>query len=170
MSLSPELEKLQALSGKAVPDKTVLYSRPTRQGEPARRYDTVAQITKIAVAGTPKGDHYFRLGLPDKPNDPRGAIEVDDTQEGDPSLKIVASGIFEEEPDVLGTMVSVGLTESGVGRAIVESRFTNLSPDFLQRAGGQVIEAANAGEGSDDPAIAFYPLPPSEINDRAMAA
>jgi hypothetical protein len=163
-NLNPELKKLDGLKGQVVPNTNVILSRSTlRDGQGPK--DAVAQITKVSVPETPVGDHYFKLTLPDKPSDFRGAIEVDDSQPGEPSLKILAEGIFGEEPDVLGTLVSVGLTESGIGRALVESRFSNLSPDFLRQAGGKMIEGS-----SDEPVLEFFSAPAEQIHDHPMAA
>jgi hypothetical protein len=166
--LNQELRKLEALQGTAIPDRTVVLSRPTRQ-DGAGITDPIAQITERAIDGAPLGDHIFRLTLPDNPQDAKGTIEVDDTEAGEPRLKIVAYDIFGEDPDILGTMVSVGLEESGVARAIVESRFTNLSPDFLERAGGKAIEASN-GSSEGGQVFAFSSTPPSTVNNHALVA
>jgi len=165
--LDPKLKKLDGLQGLAVPGRTVVLSRPTlKDGHGSK--DAIAQITKVAVEGTPKGDHYFKLSLPDKPNEFRGAIEVDSTEPGEPNLRILAGGIFEEEPAVLGAVVGVGLTESGVAKAIIESRFTNLSPDFLRKTGGKIIQ--EVGESSGEPVLEFYSTPSDQIYDHPIAA
>jgi hypothetical protein len=163
--LSPELQELEDIEGTVIPDTNVRLSRPTVKAGGGMN-DTVAQITKIAVNQTP-GDHFFKLTLPDKPSDFRGAIEVDDSQQGGPRLRILAQGIFKE-PNIIGPLVRVGLEEAGVNSAIVEPDYdTNLSLDLLRRAGGTILETT--AETSGEPLVAFEAIPSSRIHEPIAA-
>lgn len=169
--LPANLEKLSSVEGRVVPNTTFVYSRRLLRGH-NQSLDPVGLVSKISVDGTPKGDHYFRLGLPDR-QEKRGVIEVDDTgaESEDPTLKIVAKGLFVEDPEALGILTAAALTVAGVERAVVEPEDTNLSLDFLRRAGGKVVQAAEtAGEGHEGQVIAFYPPPEEIIHGQAAAA
>jgi len=144
-----EVQALEHVAGSIIPGTTVRYSHRTR-GDVERYRDVPAEISEIAVRGAAEGDHYFAVYDPDRPANPEAKIKVHPDAEEGPRL-----AIFVRD--------GVGLEESGVAtRAVVEERFTNLSPDFLLQAGGTALEAPEAG--SDGPVIAFQPIDPSLIH------
>ena len=101
--------------------------------------DPIAQITEVAEGATPGDDHYFRLGVPDRPT-VEGAIEVDRTGHGYPVLRILASGIFEDDPGVLGTAIGIGLAESGVDRAVLKLDLLTYRLAFYKKPVAQLVK------------------------------
>jgi hypothetical protein len=171
--LSPELQELEAIEGAIIPDTTYTLSLPLIEGEGQK--DPVANITKIKGNDTPHV-HFFEvtpINFSLMPGDgspiPGGKIEIDDSQEGDPRLRILDMGMLGEAR-LLKPLVSIGLLQAGVDRAVVEPEHeANVSLDRLQQAGGKRFLERVMTDLSGDPLVAFEPLPDMELGEPIAA-
>jgi hypothetical protein len=171
--LSPELQELEAIEGAIIPYTTYTLSLPLVEGEDWK--DPVANITKIHGNAVPNV-HFFEVtpinfnqSASDNPDTVGGKIEIDDSQEGDPHLIILDMGMLGEAR-VLRHIVSIGLLQAGVDRAVVEPEHeANISLDRLERAGGKRFLERVMTDMSGEPLVAFEPLPDMKLAEPIAA-